>query len=54
MASKIKKAVNVPVIGVGGITLLDYADKVIREVLVDLVAIGRAILQEKIDLSPLC
>ena len=53
LASTIKKAVNVPVIGVGGITSLDYADKVIREGLVDLVAIGRAILHEEIDLSPL-
>ena len=53
LASMIKKAVNVPVIGVGGITSLDYADKVIREGLVDLVAVGRAILHEKIDLSSL-
>jgi 2,4-dienoyl-CoA reductase-like NADH-dependent reductase (Old Yellow Enzyme family) len=41
-ASEIKKAVNVPVIGVGGITEAEYADKLLRDGKVDLVAIGRA------------
>lgn len=41
-ASEIKKAVNVPVIGVGGITEAEYADKLVCEGKVDLVAVGRA------------
>jgi 2,4-dienoyl-CoA reductase-like NADH-dependent reductase (Old Yellow Enzyme family) len=41
-ASEIKKAVNVPVIGVGGITEPGYADKLVSEGKVDLVAVGRA------------
>jgi 2,4-dienoyl-CoA reductase-like NADH-dependent reductase (Old Yellow Enzyme family) len=41
-ASEIKKAVNVPVIGVGGITQAEYADKLVIEGKVDLVAVGRA------------
>ncbi len=41
-ASEIKKAVNVPVIGVGGITDAEFADKLVREGKVDLVAVGRA------------
>jgi len=41
-ASEIKKAVSVPVIGVGGITDAEYADKLVREGKVDLVAVGRA------------
>jgi NADPH2 dehydrogenase len=41
-ASEIKKAVKVPVIGVGGITEAEYADKLIIEGKVDLVAVGRA------------
>jgi NADPH2 dehydrogenase len=41
-ASEIKKAVNVPVIGVGGITDAIFADKLISEGKVDLVAVGRA------------
>ena len=41
-AAAIKKAVNVPVIGVGGITEAEYADKLVREGKVDLVAVGRA------------
>ena len=45
-ASKIKKAVKVPVIGVGGITAATYADKLVREGAVDLVAVGRALLKE--------
>ena len=41
-AAKIKKAVKVPVIGVGGITQAKYADDLVREGKVDLVAVGRA------------
>jgi NADPH2 dehydrogenase len=41
-ASEIKKAVNVPVIGVGGITEAEYADKLLSAGKVDLVAVGRA------------
>jgi NADPH2 dehydrogenase len=41
-ASEIKKAVNVPVIGVGGITEPEYADNLVNEGKVDLVAVGRA------------
>jgi len=42
-ASAIKKAVNVPVIGVGRIRDTEYADKLVREGEVDLVAVGRAL-----------
>ena len=42
-ASEIKKAVNVPVIGVGGITEAEFADRLVREEKVDLVAVGRAL-----------
>jgi NADPH2 dehydrogenase len=41
-ASEIKKAVNVPVIGVGGITDAIFANKLVIECKVDLVAVGRA------------
>jgi len=41
-AEAIKKAVNVPVIGVGGILEAEFADKLVREDKVDLVAVGRA------------
>lgn len=41
-ASEIKKSVEVPVIGVGGIRDPEYTDKVVREGSVDLVAVGRA------------
>ena len=41
-ASEIKKAVSVPVIGVGGITDAEFADKLVSEGKVDLVAVGRA------------
>ena len=40
-AQQIKGVVSIPVIGVGGIIDLEYADKVIREGMVDLVAVGR-------------
>ncbi len=42
-ASAIKKAVGVPVIGVGGINQAKYADSLVREESVDLVAVGRAL-----------
>ena len=45
-ASAIKKAVNVPVIGVGGIKDAQYADDLVREGLVDLVAVGRAMWKD--------
>jgi NADPH2 dehydrogenase len=41
-AQAIKSAVSVPVIGVGGITEAEYADKLVSEGKVDLVAVGRA------------
>lgn len=44
LANTVKQAVNVPVIGVGGITTASFADNVISEGKVDLVAVGRAIL----------
>jgi NADPH2 dehydrogenase len=42
-AQQIKKAVKVPVIGVGGIIESDFADNLVREGIVDLVAVGRAL-----------
>jgi NADPH2 dehydrogenase len=42
-AHEIKKAVNVPVIGVGGINQANYADMLVRDGKVDLVAVGRAL-----------
>ena len=45
-ASAVKKAVNVPVIGVGGIKTPEEADEIIRSGKVDMVAIGRAILKD--------
>ncbi|MCW4018988.1 MAG: NADH:flavin oxidoreductase [Candidatus Bathyarchaeota archaeon] len=45
-ANAIKKAVNVPVIGVGGITEAEYADKLVQDNTVDLVAVGRAMLSD--------
>lgn len=45
-AQQIKKVVNIPVIGVGGITEPEYADKVIQDGRVDLVAIGRGLLKD--------
>jgi len=46
LAEAIKSVVNVPVIGVGGIKTLDFADEVIRKNRVDLVAVGRAMLAD--------
>jgi 2,4-dienoyl-CoA reductase-like NADH-dependent reductase (Old Yellow Enzyme family) len=45
-ASTIRKALDLPVIGVGGITEINEADKIIRSGNVDLIAVGRAILKE--------
>ncbi|MCL5987070.1 MAG: NADH:flavin oxidoreductase [Actinobacteria bacterium] len=42
----IKKAVNVPVVAVGGIKTAELADSIIREGKADLVAIGRALLAD--------
>ncbi len=44
-AQQIKEAVSVPVIGVGGITDAKYANSLLREGRVDLVATGRALLK---------
>jgi len=44
LAQAVKKVVRVPVVGVGNITNPEYADKIIREGRVDLVAVGRAML----------
>ena len=46
LAEGIKKAVKVPVIGVGGVTDAEFADKAVREGRVDLVAVGRALLAD--------
>lgn len=45
-AQQIKKVVDIPVIGVGGITEPEYANTVIQEGKVDLVAVGRALLED--------
>jgi len=45
-AQKIKKAVEVPVIGVGNIKDARYANKLIEEGVVDLVGIGRALMKD--------
>ena len=48
LAEEIKQqaAVTVPVIGVGGITEPEYADMVVRQGRVDMVAVGRAMLND--------
>jgi len=45
-AYEIKRAVKAPVIGVGGITDAEYADKLVRDGKVDLVAVGRALWKD--------
>jgi 2,4-dienoyl-CoA reductase-like NADH-dependent reductase (Old Yellow Enzyme family) len=45
-ARRIKKAVSIPVIGVGGITEPEYANKLVKEGYVDLVAVGRELLRD--------
>ena len=47
-ASAIKKAVKVPVIGVGGITDPKFADRIVEEGRVDLVAVGRALWHDNL------
>jgi NADPH2 dehydrogenase len=42
----IKKVLRVPVIGVGGITEAEFADRLVRDGKVDLVAIGRALWKD--------
>jgi 2,4-dienoyl-CoA reductase-like NADH-dependent reductase (Old Yellow Enzyme family) len=44
LAEGIKEVVKVPVIGVGNITEPEYADRIIRERKVDMVAVGRHLL----------
>ena len=44
LAAGIKEVVKVPVIGVGNITEPEYADRIIREQKVDMVAVGRTLL----------
>ena len=46
MAEEIRRAARVPVICAGGITEPAYADRVIREGRVDMVAVGRAIFND--------
>jgi len=46
LAEGIKKVVKVPVVGVGGITEAEFADRAVREGKVDLVAVGRALLAD--------
>ena len=46
IAEMIRQAVEVPVIGVGGIKDPEFADEAIRQKRVDLVAVGRAILAD--------
>ena len=45
-AQQIKEVINIPVIGVGGITKPEYANKLIQEGHVDLVAAGRVLLED--------
>ena len=45
-ARKIKETVDIPVVGVGGISEPEYANTVIQEEKVDLVAVGRALLKD--------
>ncbi len=45
-ATEIKRAVKVPVIGVGGIRDAEFADRLVRDGKVDLVAVGRAIWKD--------
>jgi NADPH2 dehydrogenase len=45
-AETVKKDVNVPVIGVGGITEAAFAEQLVAEGRVDLVAVGRALLHD--------
>jgi len=44
LAQSIKETVKVPVIGVGNITQPEYADAIVREGRIDLVAFGHVLL----------
>jgi NADPH2 dehydrogenase len=45
-AHQIKEVVSVPVVGVGGIRDPEYADKLVRDGMVDLVAVGTELLKD--------
>lgn len=45
-AQQIREVVDIPVVGVGGITEPKYADKLIEECKVDLVAVGRELVKD--------
>ena len=45
-AHQIREVVNVPVVGVGGIKEPEYADKLVRDGIVDLVAVGTALWKD--------
>jgi len=45
-ATQIKKSVKVPVVGVGGIRSAEFADRLVCEGRVDLVAVGRALWKD--------
>jgi 2,4-dienoyl-CoA reductase-like NADH-dependent reductase (Old Yellow Enzyme family) len=45
-AQKIREAVEVPIIGVGGIRKPEYADRLVQEEIIDLVAVGRGLLRD--------
>ncbi len=47
-AYEVKKAVGVPVIGVGGVTEPQFADQLVSEGKVDLVAVGRALWHDNL------
>ena len=47
-AIEIKKAVRVPIVGVGGVRSAKFADNLVCEGKVDLVAVGRAIWKCKV------
>ncbi len=46
LAEGIKNVVEIPVIAVGGIVSMDFADRIIRDGRADLVAVGRAMLRD--------
>jgi 2,4-dienoyl-CoA reductase-like NADH-dependent reductase (Old Yellow Enzyme family) len=45
-AQQIKKVIDIPVIGVGGITQPEFANKLIQKRQIDLVAVGRGLLND--------
>jgi 2,4-dienoyl-CoA reductase-like NADH-dependent reductase (Old Yellow Enzyme family) len=45
-AAKIQQAVDVPVVGVGGVTEPEYADQIVREGRVSMVGVGRGMLTD--------